>query len=275
MFDRKELKRRAKLVLLRSYSKVFLACFIVSMLSGGGIGMISGRYQSVDFYDLSQDKLFMVSIIIIALMIISVLLSIFVVSPLLVGQKKFMIENSKADASLNLLLVPFNNDYKRIVFIQFMKDLFIFLWTIPALLPLGVLLFNYETTIGMIISASYGSAAAERALLGVMFLWGLSTLILSVPALIKELQYMLVPYLLADDPTLTWRDALSKSKEMMVGNKWAYLKLLITFIPWILAANLLCCVGGFLLTPYIEATVCEMYMELSGQTPADNVFYEM
>ena len=156
-----------------------------------------------------------------------------------------------------------------------MKELFIFLWSIPALLPIAVLVFNYETVVGMIVSANYGSDVAERALLGVLFLWGISTLILCVPAFIKELQYMLVPYLLADDPEITWRDALLKSKEMMVGNKWAFIKLIFSFIPWIIAANLLCCVGGFLITPYIEATVCEMYMELSGQIPADNVFYEM
>lgn len=275
MFNRKELKLRAKLVLLRSYSKVFLACIIISLLSGGGIGIFSGRVRDIDFSAIPHDKLMMIYIIFLALVFITVLLSIFMISPLIVGHRKFMIENSKSNVPLNLLLAPFSNGYKRIVFVQFMKNLFIFLWGIPALLPTVILFFYRYTIVRMIILAQAGSESALWSLFGILISWGISSLILYVPALIKELQYMLVPYMLADNPEITWRYALSESKEMMVGNKWAYIKLRLSFLPWLILANLLCCVGGMLVTPYIEATVCEMYMELSGQTPTvNNVFYE-
>ena len=274
MFDRKGLKLRAKLVLLRSYSKVLLTCIIISLLSGGGIGLFSGRLRSIDFSAMSPEKLMTVTIIFLSLLLITILLSIFMVSPLVVGHKKFMIENSKSNVPINMLMLPFSKGYKRIVFVQFMKNLFIFLWSIPAFLPTVVLFFYGRTVIDMIISAQYGSILASRALLGVIFLWSISTLILYVPSFIKELQYMLVPYMLADNPEITWRDALTESKEMMVGNKWAYIKLRLSFLPWQIAAILLCGIGGLLVMPYIEATVCEMYMELSGQTPtAENVFF--
>ena len=126
----------------------------------------------------------------------------------------------------------------------------------------------------MIIDFANGSPIAARALMGVTVLWGISTLILGIPAIIKELQYILVPYMLADNPEITWRDALSESKEMMVGNKWAYIKLRLSFLPWQIAAILICGIGGLLVLPYIEATVCEMYLELSGLTPAANVVFE-
>ena len=275
MFDRKGLKLRAKLVLLRSYSKVFLACIIISLLSGGGLGIFSGRVKNVDLSAIPYDRMRLIYIIFLALVFITILLSIFMISPLIVGHKKFMIENSKSNVSLNLLLVPFNNGYKRIVFVQFMKNLFIFLWAIPALLPTVVLFFYRYTVVSMIISAQYGSESALWSLLGILISWSASTLILYIPAFIKELQYLLVPYMLADNPEITWRYALSESKEMMVGNKWAYIKLRLSFLPWLILANLACGVGGFFLAPYIEATVCEMYMELSGQTPTvNNVFYE-
>jgi len=274
MFDRKGLKLRAKLVLLRSYSKVLLACLIVNLLSGGGLGIFSGRAKNMDFSAIPQDRLRLISIIFLALVFITVLLSIFMVAPLIVGHKKFMIENSKTNVSLNQLFVPFSKGYKRTVFVQFMKELFIFLWSLPALLPTAVVILNYKAIIGMIINFANGSPVAARALIGVTFLWGVSTLILSIPAIIKELQYILVPYMLADNPEITWRDALSESKEMMVGNKWAYIKLRLSFLPWQIAASFICGIGGLLVLPYIEATVCEMYLELSGQTPAANVVFE-
>lgn len=273
MFDRKELKDRAKLVLLRSYSKVFWACILVSLLSGSGIGLFSRRSKNTDISLLSQQKQMLVLIIFLTLAVLTILLSIFMVAPLMVGHKKFMIENSKSNAPLNLLFLPFNDGYWHIVFVQFMKELFIFLWALPALLPTAVLIFQYRIVFGMIYAAANGLITAQRAFLGLSFLWSFSTLILYIPALIKGLQYILVPYILADNPEMSWRDALSESKEMMVGNKLAYIKLILSFIPWWIAANFLCLIGGFLVTPYFEATICEMYIELSGQAHAENVFY--
>ena len=51
----------------------------------------------------------------------------------------------------------------------------------------------------------------------------------------------------------------------MVGNKWAYVKLIFSFAGWYILCNLFCCLGNFVLTPYIEATVAQMYIEISGQ----------
>ena len=91
MFDRKGLKLRAKLVLLRSYTKVLLACLIVSLLSGGGLGIFTGRAKNIDFSAIPQDRLRLIFIIFLALVFITVLLSIFMIAPLIVGHKKFMI----------------------------------------------------------------------------------------------------------------------------------------------------------------------------------------
>ena len=49
------------------------------------------------------------------------------------------------------------------------------------------------------------------------FLW---TLLLIIPGIIKTYAYSMSFYILADNPELTAREALSKSKEMMNGHKW-------------------------------------------------------
>ena len=275
MFNRKELKERAKLVLLRSYSKVFLACLAVNLLSGGGLGISTRKLRNIDFSAMPTQKIFAVFTILIALSVITVALSIFVLSPLSVGLKKFMTENAKADATLDLLLTPFNDGYKNIVIVQFVKNAFIFLWSIPAILPAIALIFFMGDIEGLALAQAVqaGSVLASAKLLGIVLLWLVFTLIFAIPSIIKELQYVLVPYILADNPDTEWRNALSASKEMMVGNKWAYVKLIFSFALWYLAANLLCCIGGFLLMPYVEATVCEMYLELAGKTPV-NYEYE-
>lgn len=266
MFDRKKLKERAKLVLLRSYSKVFLACIAVNLLSGGGFGISARRLRDMDFTSMPPEKMIMVFAIIVILSIIAVALSIFVVSPLEVGLKRFMTENADSDAPLDLLLSPFNDEYKNTVIVQFMKNLFIFLWSLPAVIPTVVVSIFSDSFIPLFEQVSQGSVLAASKALGIVFIWIAVTLVFAVPSIIKELQYVMVPYILADDPAANWRRALSESKEMMVGNKWAYIKLILSFVLWYIAANILCCVGGFLVIPYVEATVCELYLELSGKT---------
>ena len=273
MFNRKELKERAKLVLLRSYSKIFLACLAVNLLSGGGLGISTKKLRSIDFTAMPTQKLIAVFVILVTLSVITIALSVFVLSPLAVGLKKFMTENAKADAQLDLLLTPFGENYKNIVVVQFVKNAFIFLWSLPAIIPTVVMGFFIGDIESLAQAVNSGSVIAAANLLGIVLVWLAFTLIFSVPSIIKELQYVLVPYILADNPDTEWRSALSKSKEMMVGNKWAYVKLILSFTLWYLAANLLCCIGGFLLMPYVEATVCEMYLELSGKTPV-NYEYE-
>lgn len=273
MFNRKELKERAKLVLLRSYSKVFLACLVVNLLSGGGLGISSRKLRNIDFSAMPPQKMIAVFAILIILSVITIALTIFVMSPLSVGLKKFMTENAKNYAGLDLLLTPFGEHYKNIVIVQFMKNLFVFLWSIPSIIPTIVLGFFIGDIEGLAEAVTRGSAIDSAKLLLVVLLWLTFTLIFAIPSIIKELQYVLVPYILADNPDTEWKSAILKSKEMMIGNKWAYVKLILSFALWYLAVNLLCCIGGFLVMPYVEATVCEMYLELAGKTPV-NCEYE-
>ncbi|MDD6735352.1 MAG: DUF975 family protein [Clostridiales bacterium] len=268
MFDRKVLKDRAKITLSRSYFMILIACVIVNTVSTIGAGIMSGRIQDLNFSSMSYIRILAVFAVISLLGLIMLAVSIFITAPLNVGLKYFMLQNELGDSRLDNLLFPFRTEYKNITFTLFMKNLYIFLWSLLGLIPISIALWQFglfDKLTVLVQQINRESIKAALSLSGVMLVLLLFTLIFSIPAIIKELQYSMVSYILADDPDIEWKVAISRSKEMMVGNKWAYVKLIISFLPWYIIANLFCCIGSMLLTPYIEETLAQLYLELNGK----------
>jgi hypothetical protein len=89
------------------------------------------------------------------------------------------------------------------------------------------------------------------------------TLLLLIPGIIKSYEYRMIPYLLADNPEMSADEAFRISKEMMDGEKWHAFVLDLSFIGWgILSALTLGVVGIFWVNPYQYATNAELYLEL-------------
>ena len=105
---------------------------------------------------------------------------------------------------------------------------------------------------------------------GAMFLRDLFiclwSLLFIIPGLIKLYSYRMVPYILADDPTIGGKDAITLSRQMMNGHKWNTFVLDLSFIGWellsILTAGLL---GLFYVKPYESATGAELFQTLKNQ----------
>ncbi len=98
------------------------------------------------------------------------------------------------------------------------------------------------------------------------FLWGL---LLIIPGIVKSYEYMMIPYILADDPTVSRKDAFAQSKAMMKGNKWSAFVLDLSFIGWILLSLVtLGLVGIFYAEPYMNLTHAELYYSLKEQNAA-------
>lgn len=101
----------------------------------------------------------------------------------------------------------------------------------------------------------------------IVFLWSLLFLI---PGIIASYSYAMVPYILADDPTLSPREALARSKEMMRGNRFRFFCLQLSFIGWYLLCGLTCCFAGIAslcLLPYPSAAYADFYREISDTRP--------
>ena len=71
-------------------------------------------------------------------------------------------------------------------------------------------------------------------------------------------------YILADYPELSAGEAISKSKQMMEGNKWRLFCLEFSFIGWSILCSFTLGIGYLWLTPYKQAATAVFYREVSG-----------
>ena len=90
------------------------------------------------------------------------------------------------------------------------------------------------------------------------------TLLFIIPGIIKGFSYAMTPYILAENPELTAKEAIERSKDMMEGNRWRLFCLEISFIGWGILSLLTLGIGSLWLTPYMEASVAAFYREISG-----------
>ena len=89
-----------------------------------------------------------------------------------------------------------------------------------------------------------------------VFLW---SLLFIIPGIIKSYEYIMVPYILAENPNIDPDRAFELSRQMTKGEKWKIFVLNLSFIGWRILGVLCCCVGGIFLEPYYEATFAELY----------------
>ena len=93
-----------------------------------------------------------------------------------------------------------------------------------------------------------------------IFLW---TLLFIIPGIIKAYSYAMVPYILAENPNLSTKEALDLSKKMMYGNKGRLFCLQISFIGWMILCALTLGIGYIFLAPYQKASEAYFYKDIS------------
>ena len=93
------------------------------------------------------------------------------------------------------------------------------------------------------------------------FAW---TLLFIVPGIIKAYEYRMIPYIVAENPEISYDDAFATTKRMMDGNKWNSFVLDLSFILWnLLSACTLGLLSVFFVGPYIRLTDAALYEKLS------------
>lgn len=118
-----------------------------------------------------------------------------------------------------------------------------------------------DNIISIFKSGFWGNVAIVMFLKNLfIFLW---SLLLIIPGIIKSYEYRMVPYILAEDPSVSAGEALSRSREMMYGHKMNTFILDLSFIPWNILAALTCGIlGVFYVNPYYYQTRAELYLKL-------------
>ena len=90
-------------------------------------------------------------------------------------------------------------------------------------------------------------------------------LLLIVPGIIKTFSYAMTFYILADDSDVGVLDAITRSREMMDGNKVKYWCLCWRFLGWVLLSFLTCGIGFLWLCPYMNTAFSAFYQDLKSQ----------
>lgn len=236
MWDRKELKRRAKDVLRTSYWKAFVVSLILVFLGeGSGIPSLNQRMGSsshrLEFSNSVHEMdwgilgpfLFVVLFIVSIIAIIGIAFYILIGSPLKVGSLRYFKQSAEGEVRMGNIGYAFNKErYWAIVLTMLWSGFLNFLWF----------------------------------------------LLLIIPGIIKFYAYSQVPYILADNPNIGYKRAVELSRQMTHGHKFQMFVLDLSFIGWILLGLLALGIGVLFVQPYINATKAELYLKLRNNALA-------
>ena len=220
-WSRKLLKTNAKNVLRGSYWRVFVVCLVCGLLGAGSGGTVNLnlRTQLFDGEEFGYDPyltviLSILWIIIIVVALLAIAWGVFVGGPMRVAQCRYMMENRCGNPPFNSLFSVFTNKeaYFNVVKVMFLRNLFIFLWSLLCL----------------------------------------------IPGIYKEYQYYYIPYLLAENPYMSFDRAKELSSNMTNGEKMDIFVLGLSFFGWYLLGAIVV-IGGLFVDPYAQATYAELY----------------
>ena len=133
------------------------------------------------------------------------------------------------------------------------------------------MLCGYEAKINDLFSYFniFGKAFCMRLLRTIyIFLW---TLLFIIPGIVKSYSYAMAPYILAAYPGTDANDAITRSRELMRGNKWRLFCLDLSFIGWTILCVLSLGIGFLWLNPYIQAAHASFYLEIASKVPVQPV----
>ena len=142
-------------------------------------------------------------------------------------------------------------------------------WILGSIIDVGYARFNLELVDGneakienLFQYFSHWQTVVVAGLLQKLyvFLWSLLFLI---PGIIASYSYAMTSYILAENPEMTASEAIAKSKEMMLGNRFRLFCLHLSFIGWSFLCIFTLGIGNLWLTPYKQAATAAFYREIS------------
>lgn len=220
MWTRKELKSKAKEALKRNYWKTILMTCIFTALFASGAAASTSGQNAME----TTSNAMVEGISGIALLIAALIVLAAVVLVLLVEA---------------MITLPFNVSYSQYC--------------------LNALRGN-----AMMSDAGHGYDVSYRRNVKTMFLQTvyicLWSLLLVIPGIVKAYEYRLTGYIMAENPDMTTKEVLMRSKEMMKGNKMKAFLLDVSFLPWFFLSTLtMGLLSTFYVMPYYALTGAALY----------------
>ena len=263
MWTRKELKERAKEALKRNYWKIVLVS-LIGMLIGGGLGSSGISGGGSDIHDMASDNvkehftehenddvdwegaeavlddiqmdIRPQDIVAVAFTVIVVLIVAAIV--LAIGIALDVLLLNPVQVGINRFMVKSLDDTARIAEVGYTFD------------------HNYKNGVKVMFFKDL-----------YVVLW---SLLFIVPGIYKAYQYRMVPYILGENPDMTYQEVLQRSKDMMDGQKWDAYVLDLSFILWHMLGGITCGLAEiFYVAPYVNLTDAALYSRLSRKDLAD------
>ncbi len=95
-----------------------------------------------------------------------------------------------------------------------------------------------------------------------IILW---SLLFIVPGIVAAFSYLLTPFIVAENKSISASEAIAKSKELMKGNKGKAFCLVFRFFGWFLLSILTLGIGFLWLIPYMHVSVSNFYLDVVKQ----------
>ena len=94
----------------------------------------------------------------------------------------------------------------------------------------------------------------------------LLALLFFIPGIVKSYSYRMVPFILRDNPDLSYKEVLARSKTMMNGHKWDVFVFDLSYIGWaILGGFTFGLLNVFWTEPYRRNANAGIYLQLRGE----------
>mgnify|MGYP003418389840 FL=1 len=106
-----------------------------------------------------------------------------------------------------------------------------------------------------------------------LFLWMLLFILLwsclfIIPGIIKSYSYSMAWYILAENPDMTAREALTESKIIMNGHKFDFFVLQLSFFLWAMLIVVTLGIAAIYVSPYQQLTFTNFYHHIKRQPAA-------
>lgn len=98
-----------------------------------------------------------------------------------------------------------------------------------------------------------------------VLLW---SLLLLIPGIVKAYSYAMTPYVLNDNSELSYNAAITRSSQLMKGQKLNLFLLHLSFIGWAILSVLSLGIGFLFLSPYMHAAEAHFYETLLKEEAA-------
>ena len=293
MWKRKDLKTKAKQVVKKNYWTAILVCFIIALLTGEFGTSIIGIWQGEDTINpnfiADTQKIIEENIDLPKINKIDQI-SIMAEEKFQKTLNDFQLNVIQAlDANLNSITKPqkfilkifdavqsFRMDKDKLAVSLIIMAILSYAFTVFIADPLIVGGRKYflkarkskdakATTLGEIFKKGKWLNITQIMFLRNIYnaLWYLTI----IGGVIKTYEYRMIPYIIAENPTIKRKKAFKLSKQMMKGNKWKTFVLDLSFFGWNFLSVLTFGILSLLyVNPYNSATFAELYITLKEET---------